>query len=67
MTTASGVEYVPRIAMDRLEELGQHRRGSQVVAHTLPPSTTVDGLLGLDFFRGTRLTIDFANGRITLG
>ena len=30
------------------------------------PIPTVDGLLGLDFFRGIRVTIDFFEGRITL-
>ncbi len=66
MTTASGVEYVPRLALDRIDVLGQQRRAFPVVAHTLPPSATVDGLLGLDFFREIRVTIDFFEGRITL-
>ena len=66
MTTASGVEYVPRVPVDRMDVLGQKRLIFPVVAHTLPPSTTVDGLLGLDFFRGIRVTIDFVEGRITL-
>ncbi len=66
MTTASGVEYVPRVAVDRIEVLGQQRRAFPVVAHTSPPSATVDGLLGLDFFRGITVTIDFLEGRITL-
>ena len=30
-----------------------------IVAHTLPAGASVDGLLGLDFFRKTRLKIDF--------
>jgi hypothetical protein len=38
-----------------------------IIAHTLPPSATVDGLLGLDFFRGQQLNIDFRRGEITLG
>jgi predicted aspartyl protease len=66
MTTASGVEYVPRIAVDKINALGQERTGFPVVVHTLPPSASVDGLLGLDFFRGQQLTLDFRNGQITL-
>jgi len=66
MTTASGVEYVPRVIADRIDVLGEQRRTFPVVVHTLPPSATVDGLLGLDFFRGVRVTIDFVEGRITL-
>jgi hypothetical protein len=32
----------------------------------LPPAVRVDGLLGLDFFRGLVLTLDFARGQISL-
>jgi hypothetical protein len=37
-----------------------------VLAHTLPPSAGVDGLLGLDFLRGQVLTVDFRSGRVTV-
>jgi hypothetical protein len=66
MTTASGVEYVPLLAIDRIEVLGQQRTSFPVAAHTLPPSASIDGLLGLDFLRGGELTIDFRAGQITL-
>jgi predicted aspartyl protease len=66
MTTGSGVEYVPRVVIDRLEVLRQERMGFEVVAHTLPPTASVDGLLGLDFLRGCELTIDFRSGQIAL-
>ena len=66
VTTGSGVEFVPRVMLDKLEALGQERTGFPVLCHTLPPSAGVDGLLGLDFFRGQSLTIDFRNGRVTL-
>jgi len=42
------------------------RTNFPVVAHDLPPAVTVDGLLGLDFFRDLVLTLDFARGRIDL-
>lgn len=32
----------------------------------LPAEVRVDGLLGLDFFRGTRLALDFRAGRLSL-
>jgi hypothetical protein len=66
VTTGSGVEYVPRFPVDLIEALGQTRAHFAVLAHTLPPSATVDGLLGLDFFRGQRLIIDFPRGEIEL-
>jgi hypothetical protein len=48
----------------RIESLGQSRTNFPVLTHPLPPAAPVDGLLGLDFFRGTELVIDFRNGQI---
>lgn len=66
ITTASGVEYAPRLPIMKIEALGQARLDFPMLSHTLPPSAGVDGLLGLDFLRGTRLAIDFRAGRMTL-
>ena len=66
VTTGSGVEYVPRFEVSRIAALGQVRTDFPVLAHTLPPSATIDGLLGLDFLRGQVLQIDFVQGIITL-
>jgi hypothetical protein len=59
ITTGSGVEFAPRVELQRLTALGQERYGLQVLGHTLPPSREVDGLPGLDFFRGLSLSLDF--------
>ena len=66
MTTGSGVEFVPLLAIDRIEALGKLRINFPLICHTLPPTAPVDGVLGLDFLRDRRLTIDFRRGRITL-
>jgi hypothetical protein len=66
ITTGSGVEFVPRVPVDRLAALGQERSSFPTLGHTLPPSAGVDGLLGLDFFRGQSLILDFRIGQITL-
>ena len=66
MTTGSGVEFVPRIVIQRVEALGKEQRDFAVLCHTLPPSATVDGVLGLDFFRGQRLTVDLRTGFVDL-
>ncbi len=66
ITTGSGVEYVPQIRMTAVQALGLTRENMSVLCHTLPPSATVDGVLGLDFFRGRRLVIDLSVGIITL-
>lgn len=66
ITTGSGIEFAPRVRINRVESLGKAAVSLSVLCHTLPASATVDGLLGLDFFRGCCLMIDFAKGRIVL-
>jgi hypothetical protein len=66
LTTASGVETAPRLRVERVEALGTERRDFPLVCHTLPPSVGVDGVLGLDFFRGQRLVVDFRRGVVSL-
>ncbi len=64
VTTGSGVEFAPRIIIRRIEALERSFDDFPVLCHTLPPSATVDGLLGLDFFRGARLVIDLQAGTV---
>ena len=52
MATGSALETVLRLTINRLSTLGQHAIGLRVLAHDLPTEAAVDGLLGLDFFRG---------------
>ena len=66
ITSGSGVEYVPRVSIYKFNTLGQIKVNFPVLAHTLPPSAGIDGLLGLDFFRGNSLTVNFRDGLIHL-
>lgn len=66
IVTASGMERVPLFRVEALEALQRVRPGHTVLAHDLPVESGVDGLLGLDFFRGSRLTVDFRSGTIEL-
>ena len=66
ITTGSGVEFVPRISVTKLKALGRERLAFPILAHTLPPSAGVDGLLGLDFLRGLALHVDFRQGQMSL-
>ncbi len=66
MTTGSSVEFVPEVALQRLQVLGDERVVFAVLCHTLPASATVDGVLGLDFMRGRRLVVDLRGGDVTL-
>ncbi len=66
VTTGSGVVYAPRVEISRIKALGHERTSFYVLAHTLPPSAGVDGLLGLDFMHEQELNIDFRNGTLSL-
>ena len=66
VTTGSGVEFVPRLKVKQVEALGQRRRNFSFLCHNLPPSATVDGLLGLDFMRKKRLVVEFRKGILSL-
>ncbi len=66
VTTGSGIESSASIMIERIVALGHDRQSLQVLSHKLPPTLSVDGVLGLDFLRGLLLTIDFRTGRITL-
>ncbi|MCA1613422.1 MAG: retroviral-like aspartic protease family protein [Acidobacteria bacterium] len=66
VTTGSGVEFAPRVTVERVNALGQQQINFPVIGHTLPPSAGVDGLLGLDFMRGRQLVVDFRHGRVSL-
>lgn len=66
VSTASGIEFVPRLTVTKIAALGQEQNDFSVLCHTLPASVRVDGLLGLDFLRGQGLTIDFRAGQIVL-
>lgn len=64
--TGSGVVPVPLLNVDRVEALGKAATNMRVLCHTLPSRAGIDGVLGLDFLRDTRLVIDFRAGLLTL-
>jgi hypothetical protein len=66
IVTASGVEFVPTIGLQKLEALDRTCEGFPILCHTLPMGATVDGLLGLNFFQGHRLVADFREATVTL-
>ncbi|NLF70083.1 MAG: hypothetical protein GX575_13670 [Candidatus Anammoximicrobium sp.] len=67
VTTGSGVEFAALVTISKIVALGRELTGFPVLAHTLPPSAGVDGVLGLDFLRGQVLRIDFQNGQLMIG
>jgi hypothetical protein len=66
VTFGGGTVTRPMVTALRLNALGATTTDYKVVCHTLPPSAGVDGVLGLDFFPGRVLTIDFVNNTLDL-
>lgn len=62
LTTASGVEIVPLITLEPVSVLGKKIDNVRVVCHDLPPTSHIDGLLGLSYFRDQRIKLDFVEG-----
>ena len=66
ITTGSGLIFVPKITIEKLTALGKEKTNFQIIAHDFPPTSSVDGVLGLDFLRENVLKIDFVQGEIEL-
>lgn len=66
LTTASGVERAPLITLSSVQVLGAKVENVEVAVHDLPPSSHVDGLLGLSFIRNFKVSLDFEQGVLEL-
>jgi predicted aspartyl protease len=62
--TAGGVMDLPVFRIQRVTAFDIARDDLLVAAPKFPPESGIDGVLGLDFFRGLRLTIDLREGWI---
>ena len=66
VTTGSRREIMPLRKLPKLSALGHSLAEFTVLAHQLPSGAAASGLLGLDFFAGCRLELDFRAGTIRL-
>ena len=64
--TASGTEYAPVITLQSLMCLGMKVEELGVIVHDLPPTSYVDGLLGLNFLRNFKVCLDFREGILSI-
>lgn len=55
--TGSGYEIVPVVSINKFHCFGKIVENFEVLAHTLPFGTYVDGLLGMDFMNRFKLEI----------
>ena len=57
--TASGIEYIPIVNVSALTCLGITVRNIDVACHALPPESSVEGLLGLNFLVHVPAFVEF--------
>lgn len=62
IVTANGKEVLNELSLNSVGIREMEKPGFRVLAHDLPEEAHVDGLLGWDFFSGTKLNIDFDSG-----
>ena len=66
ITTANGVVVAPRVRTQALTIFDHKMEGANVVAHDLPFSGPIDGLLGMDVLVALRARIDIGAATIEI-
>ena len=64
--TICGEDTAYRYEIESIEALGVKRSNFDVISYPMPGDAGVRGLLGIDFFEKTRLTIDFDTAEINV-
>jgi hypothetical protein len=64
LTATSSKSSIIEIVAQRIEALGEVRINFPILCAAFQKGIEADGILGLDFFRGRRLTLDFRSGWI---
>ena len=55
-----------KLNLRSVEALGKAVKNLEILCHTLPPTSRVDGLLGLNFLRRFNVRLNFKEGYITV-
>ena len=66
ITTADGVLIVPRVHVQALAVFDRRFEGAAVIAHDLPFTGPIDGLLGMDLLIALGASIDIPAGQIEI-
>ncbi|MEW6066673.1 MAG: retropepsin-like aspartic protease [Nitrospirota bacterium] len=64
--TGSGYEIAPLISLSKFHCFGKVVNDFEVLAHTLPFGTYVDGLLGMDFLKLFEIETKISTGEILI-
>lgn len=66
INTANGQIHVPMIIVESMMVLGKKAENCEMLIHDLPETSRVDGLIGLNFLKHCKLSIDFIKGILEL-
>lgn len=66
ITTASGMEIVPLLSLEKVKVLGKEVAGVKAFCHDLPSQSAVDGLLGLSFLSFFDIDLYFRQQKLEL-
>jgi len=64
--TANGTISAKELVLVQIEAVSLRYTNFPILCHPLEAGTGVDGVLGLDFLRGHKLTLDFRSGILAL-
>lgn len=67
ITTTNGVILTPIITIPSFTCFGIDVKNMDVICHNLPAESSVEGLLGLNFLKSAKVSIDFSRNEIISG
>jgi len=66
INTASGLIHAPLVRIKSLNVLGKVVENVEILCHNIPNVSRIEGLLGLNYLKHFKLTIDFPKGTLAL-
>ncbi len=66
LDTVSGSIYSPVLKIEELSIFGVEASEMDIICHDLPMKEGLMGLLGMNFFKNRKLTLDFRKGKISI-
>lgn len=66
LVTGGGVVLAPIIVVPEFRAFGFKLKKHEVICHNLPPESAIEGLLGLNFLDGFKVTLDFPKNLIDI-
>lgn len=64
ITTANGIICAPIVRIPNFECFGINAKNIEVICHNLPSESCVEGLLGLNFLKSSKIILDFSKNLI---